>query len=97
MFVADRDNNGTGRTGLVAGIGRLNRTGVFLGTLLVVLAALFTPGWFGVVLLVLLAAAMLTMFALTWRSYRPADRRRRLVMVMVLLAVMVIAAARKLA
>lgn len=75
--------------------GRFNRTGVFLGTLVLILAALFTPGWVGVGLLVLLAVGVVGLLVATWPAHTPANRARRVTMVVIILTIMVVAALHK--
>lgn len=75
--------------------GRFNRTGVFLGTLALVLAALFIPGWVGLALLVLLAVALVSLLVITWPAHTPANRARRATIAVIMLTVMVLAALHK--
>ncbi|MDP9791595.1 uncharacterized membrane protein (UPF0136 family) [Catenuloplanes nepalensis] len=65
---------------------RLNPTGVFLATLLVVLLGLLIPGPAGGVLLALLAAAVITLAAAVWRATPAALRPVRIVLIALLVA-----------
>lgn len=79
--------------GVLERLGRLNRTGVFLGTVVLVLAGLLLPGVAGAVALFALAAALIALLRLTWPYH---DQRTRLLRVAVL-AVLLVAAGAKLA
>lgn len=67
-------------------LARANPTGVFLGTLALVLVALFAPGIIGGGLLLLLALALGALLVTTWPVQRPATRVLRLVMLTLLVA-----------
>lgn len=64
---------------------RLNPTGVFLATLLVVLLGLLIPGPAGGVILLLLAAAVIALAAVAWRATPAALRPVRIAMIALLL------------
>jgi hypothetical protein len=70
---------------LMARLGRLNLTGVFLGTAMLVLAALILPGVFGGVLLLAMAAAVGAFIALTWAHSDARARAVRVAMLTLLL------------
>ncbi|GAB7044866.1 MULTISPECIES: hypothetical protein [Catenuloplanes] len=65
---------------------RLNPTGVFLATLLVVLLGLLIPGPAGGALLLLLTAAVTALAAAAWRVTPATLRPVRIVMIALLLA-----------
>ncbi|NBE84635.1 DUF6703 family protein [Micromonospora rubida] len=73
-------------------LARANPTTIFLVTLALVLVGLFTPGVFGGVLLLTLAAALVALLLTTWPVQAPATRVIRLVM----LTLLIIAALTKL-
>ena len=70
--------------GRLAGV---NPTAVFLITLALVLVALFAPGVIGGVLLLALAAILVTLLATTWHVQAPQTRLVRLLMLTLLVAV----------
>lgn len=70
----------------VARLSRLNPTGVFLATLLVVLLGLLIPGPAGGVILLLLAGAVTTLAALSWQVTAASLRPVRIVMIALLVA-----------
>ena len=70
-------------TGVIA---RLNPTGVFLATLLVVLLGLLIPGPAGGVLLLLLAAAVTALAVVSWPVTKASLRPVRVVMIAILVA-----------
>ncbi|WP_416902886.1 DUF6703 family protein [Micromonospora echinospora] len=72
---------------LLARLSRVNPTGVFLAALALVLVGLLTPGPFGGVLLLLLAAALVALLRLTWPVQTPTTRLIRLLMLTLLVAV----------
>ncbi|MGR6321493.1 hypothetical protein Q2K19_18270 [Micromonospora soli] len=74
------------QTPLLARLARLNPTVVFLATLVLVLVALFAPGPAGGVVLLLLAAGLVWLMAVTWPVQTPATRVLRLVVLTLLLA-----------
>jgi hypothetical protein len=78
--------------GVLERLGRLNRTGVFLGTVVLVLAGLLLPGAAGAVLLLALAVALIALLRLTWPHH---DQRTRVLRTAVL-AILVVAAVAKL-
>jgi len=59
-------------------LGRLPRTAVFLGSLIVGLAALFLPGLLGALLLYAIVAALAALLARTWAISSPPARIARL-------------------
>ncbi|MFE9692944.1 DUF6703 family protein [Micromonospora sp. NPDC005806] len=75
------------QTPLLARLARLNPTVVFLATLVLVLVGLFAPGPMGGALLLLLAAMLVWLMAVTWSVQAPATRVLRLVMLTLLLAI----------
>jgi hypothetical protein len=60
-----------GTEALLTRLSRLNLTSVFLGCAVVVLAGLLLPGVLGGVLLLLVAAALVTLLSLTWPHTPP--------------------------
>ncbi len=58
-------------------LGRLNRTGVFLGTLVIGLAGLFLPGVWGAGLLYLIVLALAALLQRTWALTPPFVRMLR--------------------
>ncbi|MFD0785271.1 DUF6703 family protein [Micromonospora azadirachtae] len=68
-------------------LARVNPTAVFLITLALVLVALFAPGVIGGVLLLALAAVLVTLLATTWPVQAPQTRLVRLLMLTLLVAV----------
>jgi hypothetical protein len=75
------------RPGRAAALVRLPRPAVFLGTLAIALAAFFTPGLAGAVLVSLLAAATAALTAQTWNQRTPGERALRLLVFAVLMAI----------
>ncbi|MGC1213196.1 MAG: DUF6703 family protein [Micromonospora sp.] len=75
------------QTPLLARLGRLNPTTVFLATLVLVLVALFAPGPVGGLVLLALAALLVWLMSVTWPVQRPATRMIRLLMLTLLIAV----------
>ncbi|WP_408606744.1 DUF6703 family protein [Catenuloplanes japonicus] len=67
-------------------IARLNPTGVFLATLLVVLLGLLIPGPVGGVILLLLAAAVTALAVTSWRVTAASLRPVRVVMIALVIA-----------
>nr|WP_198153820.1 DUF6703 family protein [Catenuloplanes japonicus] len=65
---------------------RLNPTGVFLATLLVVLLGLLIPGPVGGVILLLLAAAVTALAVTSWRVTAASLRPVRVVMIALVIA-----------
>lgn len=59
-------------------LGRLNRTGVFLGSLIIGLAGLFLPGIWGALLLYAIVAALAMLLSRTWAISSPPARIARL-------------------
>ncbi|MFI5844377.1 hypothetical protein ACIA8K_32245 [Catenuloplanes sp. NPDC051500] len=70
----------------VARLSRLNPTGVFLATLLVVLLGLLIPGPAGGVILLLLAAGVTALAVSSWRVTAASLRPVRIVMIALLVA-----------
>lgn len=70
-------------------LSRLPRPAVFLGTLTLILAALFAPGVAGAGLVVLLAAGTGVLIAHTWSHRTPIERALRLLVFGVLVIVAV--------
>jgi hypothetical protein len=75
------------QTGRLSRLARVNPTTAFLGTLVLVLAALFAPGIIGGGLLLLLAAGLAALMATTWPVQRPQTRAVRLLVLTLLIAV----------
>ncbi|MGH3735892.1 MAG: hypothetical protein ACRDT6_09765 [Micromonosporaceae bacterium] len=90
--MTQRPDNAGGPAGLADRLRRLPPLGVFLGTLALGLAAFFTPGPIGAVLVGLLAAGLVALLAVTWQHDPPATRAIRLLV----LGVLVVIAASKL-
>ncbi|HEY7176098.1 MAG TPA: DUF6703 family protein [Micromonosporaceae bacterium] len=63
------------------------RQGVFLGALVVVLVALFLPGWFGTILLLAIVGALAWLGTRTWPVTPPHLRVMRVVILLLLVAV----------
>jgi predicted neutral ceramidase superfamily lipid hydrolase len=80
------DNRGTA---LLARLGRLNRTAVFLAAVVVVFAALLLPGFIGSAFLLGIAFALAGLLILTWSRHPPGARVFRLA-VLALLVVLAI-------
>jgi hypothetical protein len=70
----------------VARLSRLNPTGVFLATLLLVLLGLLVPGPAGGVILLLLAGAVTALAALSWQVTAASLRPVRIVLIALLVA-----------
>ncbi|MER7165245.1 hypothetical protein ABT336_04090 [Micromonospora sp. NPDC000207] len=70
---------------LPARLARVNPTGVFLATLVLILVALFAPGLPGATLALLLAAALVALSVLTWSVQTATNRVIRLVAVTLLI------------
>lgn len=62
------------------------RTGVFLAALVVILAALFAPGWIGAILTVVIIAALVVLMRQTWAVQPGRTRAIRVVVLLVLAA-----------
>ncbi|HEU4425570.1 MAG TPA: DUF6703 family protein [Pilimelia sp.] len=73
--------------GLAERLARLNLTVVFLATIAYLLVALLAPGIVGGALLLVLAAALIWLMALTWPVTAPRTRIFRLVVLTLLVAV----------
>lgn len=71
---------------LIVYLARLPRLAVFLGALAVLLAALFLPGVAGAVLLLLIAAALVTLVTVTWSHRTPQFRALQVVVLALLVA-----------
>lgn len=69
----------------LARLARLNRTRVFLVTLVLVLVALFAPAVIGGVLLLVLAAGLAVLLVRTWSVQQPQTRGLRLIILGLLL------------
>lgn len=77
-----------GRAALLAvRLSHLPRLAVFLGTLAIALAAFFTPGLAGAVLVGLLAAGTAALTVQTWSQRTPGERALRLLVFAVLTAI----------
>jgi hypothetical protein len=63
---------------LLTRLARINRTRVFLGTLVVALIGLFLPGLWGAVVLYAVVAALAALLAQTWSVTPPVLRLARL-------------------
>jgi uncharacterized membrane-anchored protein len=70
-------------------LSRLPRTAVFLGALILALAAFFTPGVIGAALVGLLATGAAVLTAYTWNDRTPAERALRLTVFGILVAIAV--------
>jgi hypothetical protein len=75
--------------GLLAKLGRVNRTTVFLVALAVMLIALFTPGVLGGILLLVLAAGLGVLLRHTWAGLPAGHRVLRVASIAVLVLVAV--------
>ncbi len=75
---------------LLARLSRLNRTGVFLGALALVLAGLLLPGPVGGLLLLVLAGLLAAVLTVTWAHHDPRTRPIRLAMLALLVVLAVI-------
>ena len=75
--------------GLLAKLGRVNRTTVFLFTLAVVLVALFSPGVIGAILLFALAVGLTVLLRYTWPALPAGHRALRLAGIAFLLVIAV--------
>jgi hypothetical protein len=74
--------------GLLARLGRLNDTAVFLGVLVFALVGLFVPGVIGGALLLLMVLALGGFLAATWRESRGlATHALRIVVLLLFLVV----------
>jgi hypothetical protein len=65
------------------------RTGVFLGAIVVLLVALFLPGWYGAILLVAMVSGLGWLMTKTWRVAAPQTRTLRLLVLVLLFAIAV--------
>ncbi len=72
---------------LAVRLSRLPRLAVFLGALAIALAAFFTPGLAGAVLVGLLAAGTAALTAQTWSHRTPIERGLRLLVFATLVAI----------
>jgi hypothetical protein len=68
-------------------LGRLNRTAVFLGSLVIGLAGLFLPGIWGALLLYAIVATLAALLARTWAVSSPPARVARFVILAGLAAI----------
>jgi hypothetical protein len=68
-------------------LSRLNRTAVFLGSLIIGLAGLFLPGIWGALLLYLIVIALAMLLARTWVITTPPARVARFVILAGLVAI----------
>jgi len=73
--------------GLLVRLARANRTAVFLGALILVLAGLFLPGIIGAAVLGALAVVLVLVARQTWPVTPPRIRTVRLVVLAALVAV----------
>lgn len=73
--------------GLLQRLARLNLTVVFLATIAYLLVALLAPGIVGGALLLLLAAVLIALMAMTWPVTVPRTRAFRLVVLTLLVSV----------
>jgi predicted PurR-regulated permease PerM len=71
---------------VLARLGRMNRTVVFVAVLAYVFAALLIPGLVGAVLLIALAVALTWLLARTW-DVTPSNPRAMRVVILVLLTI----------
>ena len=62
------------------------RTGVFLAALVIILLALFAPGWIGAVLIVVIIATLAVLLRHTWAVAPTRARVLRVVVLLVLAA-----------
>lgn len=74
---------------LVDRLQRLPQLGVFLGALVISVAALFAPGVIGAVLVGLLAAGVALLLMATWQRDAPGARAMRLLVLGVLVVIAV--------
>lgn len=72
---------------LLARLARVNPTAAFLAALALILTGLFAPGFIGGVVLLALAAGLITLLMLTWPVQPPRTRALRLVLLTVLLTI----------
>ncbi len=75
-----------------ARLNRLNHTGVFLVTAVVVFAALAIGGWLAAAALLLLGAALVALLVVTWSGLTPRGRTVRLAVLGLLVMLAVLAA-----
>ncbi|MFD0822835.1 hypothetical protein ACFQ0D_31945 [Micromonospora zhanjiangensis] len=71
---------------LLTRLARVNPTAAFLGTLVLVLVALFAPGIVGGVLLLAMAAGLAALLVATWPVQTPVTRAVRLLLLTLLVA-----------
>jgi Family of unknown function (DUF6703) len=72
-------------TALLARLGQLNRTALFLTTVVVVLGALLLPGRVGAVFLLGTALALAALLTVTWPRHTAQNRALRLAVLALLL------------
>lgn len=70
-------------------LARVNRTGVFLATLALLIAALLLPAPFSGIVLLVLAAGLIWLLTLTWPLHDSRTRVTRVLVLAVLIAVAV--------
>jgi len=72
---------------LLEQLSRTRGAGTFLGALVIVLLALFLPGWYGAILLALIIAALIVLMQHTWAVAPPRARTMRVLALVALAAV----------
>lgn len=75
------------RDSMLTRLARVNRTRAFLGALVIALAALFTPGVLGAVLLFVVVAGLAALLSVTWPVTPTITRLTRLAVLAALAAV----------
>lgn len=83
----DRPDKSAWATDLVARVNRLPKAAVFLAVLALGLAAFFTPGVIGAVLVAALAALVAGRLALTWEQQPPPQRAAQILVLGVLVMI----------
>ena len=83
----DRPEKSAWAADLVERVNRLPKVAVFLGMLALALAAFFTPGVIGAVLIGALAALVAGRLALTWELQAPPQRAAQILVLGVLVVV----------
>lgn len=64
-----------------------DRPGVFLGALVLILVALFLPGWAGVIAILALVGGLVWLMSRTWPVTTPQQRMLRVIILLVLAAI----------